>query len=45
MDAAALLNGTLYYYGGRTKTQGGQTENQWSEYHDLSHVIRRTKDR
>jgi len=27
---AALLNGTLYYYGGRTKSQGGQTENQWN---------------
>ncbi|KAH7026619.1 uncharacterized protein B0I36DRAFT_424313 [Microdochium trichocladiopsis] len=26
----ALLNGTFYYYGGRSKTEGGQTENQWN---------------
>ena len=27
---AALVNGTMYYYGGRTKTEGGQKENQWN---------------
>lgn len=29
---AAVLNGTLYIYGGQSKEQAGQDENTWSEY-------------
>lgn len=29
--AAALVNGTLYIYGGQASTETGQTENTWSK--------------
>lgn len=29
---SALVNGTLYYYGGRATTSSDQTTNEWSEY-------------
>ncbi len=29
---SALVNGTLYYYSGRSITSGSQTTNEWSEY-------------
>ena len=32
MVIGAVLNGALYYYGGRVKTDEDQTDNEWSTY-------------
>lgn len=30
-ETAAIVNGTLYIYGGRAKTEADQTSNTWSQ--------------